>query len=495
MEDTSTDVAGPTFPQLVVTLIGLVSVLWYFWGKTGSKGSSSSDDRIANALKGSSIKDIEAIADECKATGQPWKDPNFGHDEFPGKSIGYTLELRDGERGKLLQVGKGKGAVSWQPPPKFSKTRTPLGMRGDGVPTWLYSDNDGDQIVSAAESMNVTDVAQGSVGDCYFLSALAAAVQHHPDLADDLIDETYEEQGIYGVSFWIRGKWRMVWVDSYFPCYRPSSKSHRNKHRLIFAGAMDQKEIWPLVVEKAFAKLSGSYEAISGGHISKALELLTGGRGHRRPTSNTTSEWNKFKNEVQSDEILVGAGSQQLSMDATAAAKQEQSLNGIITGHAYTDVNVYDDVNLRLVELRNPWGRGEWKGDWGPGSRKWNSEEGRKVADAVQRRSQSGRFWMSFDGFCSCFDSIDTCHIKFSQEDRARRAELAAEAARIIAKKDRPKKKTSNGGGNSNGTQPEYTQESADAMMELLIAEEAKEKRMKQIGSRGNKRSAKKKKN
>ena len=133
-----------------------------------------------------------------------------------------------------------------------------MGVRGDGVPTWLYSDDDGDGVVSAAESMQATDILQGGVGDCYFLSALAAAVSQHPDLADDLVDETYEEQGIYGVSFFVDGGWTMIWVDGFMPCYRPSGKTHSGKHKLIFGKSSDHKEIWPLVVEKAFAKMHGS---------------------------------------------------------------------------------------------------------------------------------------------------------------------------------------------------------------------------------------------
>ena len=57
----------------------------------------------------------------------------------------------------------------------------------------------------------------------------------------------------------------MTWVDCYFPCYRPSTKSHRGRHIIIFAGASNGKEIWTLIVEKSFAKVAGLYEAISGG--------------------------------------------------------------------------------------------------------------------------------------------------------------------------------------------------------------------------------------
>ena len=38
-----------------------------------------------------------------------------------------------------------------------------------------------------------------------------------------------------------------------------------------------EKELWCCYMEKAFAKLFGSYEAVAGGECSDALNYLTGG--------------------------------------------------------------------------------------------------------------------------------------------------------------------------------------------------------------------------
>lgn len=222
---------------------------------------------------------------------------------------------------------------------------------------------------------------------------------------------------------------------------------------------------------------------------------MTGGKGRRRAPKETHTggaEWDRFKEEVESDEYFVGAGSQRLqTMSAAAAAEQTKNLRGIVTGHAYSVLKVYEDGDVCLIELRNPWGRGEWTGDWAPGSRKWNTEEGRRATSAVgPSRKGDGRFWMAWTDFVACFDSIDTVACNFTDEDRARRAALKAEAARIVAKKDRPKA-TGGAGGGQSGPAHE-SDESAAAMMELLLAEDAKEKRMKQIGARGNKKGTKK---
>lgn len=47
---------------------------------------------------------------------------------------------------------------------------------------------------------------------------------------------------------------------------------------------------------------------------------------------------------------------------------------GLIASHAYSLIEAYEvtcprtNRLLRLIKLRNPWGNGEWKGDWSDNS-------------------------------------------------------------------------------------------------------------------------------
>jgi hypothetical protein len=59
------------------------------------------------------------------------------------------------------------------------------------------------------------------------------------------------------------------------------------------------------------------------------------------------------------------------------------------------------------------------------------------------------------------------------QEERARRKKLLEKAERMVAAGEIPKQR----GGKSDDDGPERTVESADAMMALLLAEEAEDKR------------------
>ena len=52
--------------------------------------------------------------------------------------------------------------------------------------------------------------------------------------------------------------------------------------------------------------------------------------------------------------------------------------NGIVYGHAYTLLDIVkvnsEGTEVILFKLRNPWGSGEWKGDWSDSSDKWTDE-------------------------------------------------------------------------------------------------------------------------
>lgn len=45
--------------------------------------------------------------------------------------------------------------------------------------------------------------------------------------------------------------------------------------RLAFANIGSRKAIWPLIIEKAFAKLNGNYDRIIGGYISESIRAIT----------------------------------------------------------------------------------------------------------------------------------------------------------------------------------------------------------------------------
>jgi calpain-15 len=61
---------------------------------------------------------------------------------------------------------------------------------------------------------------------------------------------------MYGVYICFEGTWQAVWVDDYFPCYKNTGP--------IFCRSKEQ-ELWVMILEKAWAKINGSYGNIVAG--------------------------------------------------------------------------------------------------------------------------------------------------------------------------------------------------------------------------------------
>lgn len=86
---------------------------------------------------------------------------------------------------------------------------------------------------------------------------------------------------------------------------------------------------------------------------------------------------------------------------------------GLTPGHAYTLLEVKEvktsNGNEKLVHLRNPWGNGEWSGDWSDSSRKWTNDL-RNQCDNYERKND-GSFWMSFNDFRTYYVVVGICHL------------------------------------------------------------------------------------
>ncbi|KAM4540300.1 calpain-3-like [Fundulus diaphanus] len=98
------------------------------------------------------------------------------------------------------------------------------------------------------------------------------------------------------------------------------------------------------------------------------------------------------------------------------------SSNGLVQGHAYTVTGVIEMLSggrpVKMVRLWNPWGKGEWNGDWSDRSSLWQtvSSQDREKCLSV---ADDGEFWMSLEDFCRFYIDLDMCGLNpnFLDED------------------------------------------------------------------------------
>lgn len=255
------------------------------------------------------------------------------------------------------------------------------------------------------------DIQQGDLGDCWLLAAVSCLSQY-PKLLKKIIPDgqgfTAAEGycGIFRFNFWAFGKWREIIIDDKLPTFNG---------RLVFMHSPEKNEFWTALLEKAYAKMNGSYENLKGGSSSEAMEDFSGGVTEMFDLNQSPPNLFRIMVKAAERESMMGC-----SVDQGGMAMEGELPNGLIVGHAYsvTDARNVEVQTSRaqgqipLVRARNPWGNEcEWKGAWSDKSQEWTliPEHERKELGLIF--SNDGEFWMSFKDFVSNFSKLEICNL------------------------------------------------------------------------------------
>jgi hypothetical protein len=243
------------------------------------------------------------------------------------------------------------------------QTAVPLELKGQGLASplpgqpGLQLENFKNMPLFGSMGPQVSDVVQGAVGDCYFLSTLGAMARTNPDsinrLVADLGDGTYAVHfhDAQGKSVFVRVN-ADLWTDA--------------EGSLQFARLGQQNALWVPIVEKAWAFFRdqmGNYPSISGGNnpgvpLDKALGL---GTVTQHPTGNYANG-QAYLSAIQkalSQNQAVTFGAPGPFTDSTPMIKTNDNSSTYRRGqHIYVVEAVLTDGNGKPtgIKLYNPWG-------------------------------------------------------------------------------------------------------------------------------------------
>uniref|UniRef100_F6WTS6 Calpain 6 n=1 Tax=Xenopus tropicalis TaxID=8364 RepID=F6WTS6_XENTR len=271
------------------------------------------------------------------------------------------------------------------------------------------------------------DLHQGRLGNCWFVAACSCLALKKA-LWTKVISNWKKQEwdpkrphryaGIFHFKFWCLGDWVDVVIDDRLPSVDGN---------LVYCHSNVKNEFWSALLEKAYAKLAGSYEALDGGNTADAIVDFTGAvtesfeldKGDYRTSLMEQTKLFQELLKVYRAGGLISCYIKPVSSNDMEAVTSY----GLVKGHAYSVTAIkkmpvgqrilcFGNSNkLFMIRMRNPWGKREWKGAWSDESEEWNKVSRSEKATLGLTVADDGEFWMTFEDWCLSFTHADVCRI------------------------------------------------------------------------------------
>ena len=209
------------------------------------------------------------------------------------------------------------------------------------------------------------------------------------------VTKEINKAGIYLVRFFLNGQETPVIVDDHLPCTKQGKPA--------FATCRDG-ELWVSLLEKAWAKLHGTYARTEGGLPCFAASHIMG-------VPSESYNHDTVEDPEEFFEMLKSADKRNFTMMAASHGQGEsRNEEGVISGHAYSLISIHEvksnGQRARLLKLRNPWGSGEWQGDWSDKSPLWTPALKKEVGFVD---GDDGIFFIELEDYLRHFSWTSVC--------------------------------------------------------------------------------------
>eukprot|EP00929_Paragymnodinium_shiwhaense_P044906 TRINITY_DN23012_c0_g1_i1.p1 TRINITY_DN23012_c0_g1~~TRINITY_DN23012_c0_g1_i1.p1 ORF type:complete len:816 (-),score=240.80 TRINITY_DN23012_c0_g1_i1:167-2614(-) len=247
-------------------------------------------------------------------------------------------------------------------------------------------------------------VRQGQIGTCFLLGAMDAFVNFDPKSLQRVFVKHDIQRGVYGVRFCVDGEWNHVIVDDYVPCDEDGN--------ILYCKSANPREIWPIILEKAYCKLHTCYEMCDGGWPTQAIFCFFGGvHGQFKVGKKDRTDPSAYFKKLQAARkrgVLMTCGFEvQAGYEGKGGGKCGEDMLpcGLIGGHAYSVLKLVEAEGNQLICCRNPWGSGEWTGKWSDKDAEGEWTDAMKEATGY-KKADDGLFWMSIQDFVNNTSAI-----------------------------------------------------------------------------------------
>eukprot|EP00933_Yihiella_yeosuensis_P018687 TRINITY_DN1525_c0_g2_i1.p1 TRINITY_DN1525_c0_g2~~TRINITY_DN1525_c0_g2_i1.p1 ORF type:complete len:918 (-),score=157.82 TRINITY_DN1525_c0_g2_i1:155-2908(-) len=237
-------------------------------------------------------------------------------------------------------------------------------------------------------SVDEEDIGEEPSSDSYIFAGLWAIAHTHPEVIDAMfVDRPLWKKNVFKTKWFYHGKEVIVSVDNMLPA------SKLNGHP--FFGQFSRKdEAWPMIIEKAWAKMHQSYAEIATGAQLDFMSALTSApvefvyHGSDTKDSRHVSTdllWKKLLNATR-DGFAITASTKDRDI------KERHSK--LVKGHEYAVLKAGNHGGKRSVMVANPTAKDSYKGH-----------------HSAYKSTDKRIFWMTLEEYDKAFGHTSICKI------------------------------------------------------------------------------------
>ena len=258
------------------------------------------------------------------------------------------------------------------------------------------------------EKINCTKFIQGSIGNCYFLNVVSLLSNYGQLLTQIFRYDKMNIQGYYEICLFIDGQWQIVIIDDYIPfLVLYDEEGNKNFCFISCSPAKDCNCCYFLLLEKAFAKVKGSYVDMEGGFSGHVFQMLTG------------FSYITINHGLKSKEDLFDLINKKIyESDYLFCCNSKEDLVGGV--HSFSILNTerfkigIGEGSINMLQLRNPWGTNEVINN----SIRilMNEENKKKLSEQITKfliDEENGILWVDDFNFKTNFEITQCCYSMF----------------------------------------------------------------------------------
>jgi hypothetical protein len=219
-----------------------------------------------------------------------------------------------------------------------------------------------------ADAVDAADVQQGRMGDCHLLAplaALASTPQGRALLRGAIVENRNDKGEVVSWTVTLHKPephllWKTTFRDVSVTVDGPYVVGHA-----VPRGENGQSEVWPAIMEKAYAQYAGGYDKIAnGGRPTDAIAVLTG----QEATYHSLGWLGRWLGGYDGDDLRADLANGKIVVLSTRAVFEGQGrpgaangraapdAHGLIEDHAYFVTGTTERDGRLFVKMGNPWG-------------------------------------------------------------------------------------------------------------------------------------------